>query len=110
MNNLKPISVSKLLEPLIYFYFILCAISVFIFSSIDVTHSSGGIHNWCDNVNGVDTDSTRDFSAFVNALLILPLLISLPVAIKNKKYVRSGLIILLIIYWWWEFFGRFLQC
>ncbi len=110
MNTFK--SILNLLSPLIFIYYISCAVCIMILSVVDYEWTIGeeGIGSVCDVITHYNIDDIRDFAVPFTAVLLFPLVIYSIRKVKQKKFVPPTITTLLVIYWWWAFFGRFLYC
>lgn len=110
MDTVK--SVLKLLTPLLFFYYLACAISIMMFSIVDYEWAIGeeGIENICDVMTHFNVDDMSDVGIPLTSAFIFPLIILSIYKVKQRRFFHPILTSLLAMYWWWAFFGRFLSC
>ncbi|MBC8953989.1 DUF2645 family protein [Xenorhabdus sp. PB62.4] len=94
---------------IIYYIFCLFIIYSFSFFEEEIYIDGMEIKNACIAHRTFVADDTRDVSAPVAALFILPLLFK-TIRIKFKSLKINVMLISLIMYWAWRFFIRIILC
>ncbi|WP_099142504.1 DUF2645 family protein [Xenorhabdus kozodoii] len=94
---------------IIYYLFCLLIIYSFSFFEEEIYIDGMEIKNACVAHRAFVADDTRDVSAPVTALFILPLLFK-TIKIKFKSLKMNIMLISLIMYWAWRFFIRIILC
>ncbi|MDC9613948.1 YjeO family protein [Xenorhabdus khoisanae] len=101
--------VSSKILCIIYYVFCLLIIYSFSFFEEEIYIDGAEIKNACVAHRTFVADDTRDVSAPVAALFILPLLFKI-IKIKFKSLKVNIMLISLIMYWVWRFFIRIILC
>ncbi|PHM51594.1 DUF2645 family protein [Xenorhabdus hominickii] len=99
----------NLLKYIIYYFFCLLIIFSFSFFEEEIYIDGVEIKNACVAHRTFVADDTRDVSAPVAALFILPLLFK-ATRIKFNSLKINIMLLSLIIYWLWRFFIRIMLC
>ncbi|WP_074024743.1 DUF2645 family protein [Xenorhabdus eapokensis] len=101
--------VSSKIKYIIYYVFCLFIIYSFSFFEEEIYIDGMEIKNACVAHRTFVADDTRDVSAPVAALFILPLLFK-TMKLKFKSSKINVMLISLIMYWTWRFFIRIIFC
>ncbi|OKP00824.1 membrane protein [Xenorhabdus eapokensis] len=100
---------SSKIKYIIYYVFCLFIIYSFSFFEEEIYIDGMEIKNACVAHRTFVADDTRDVSAPVAALFILPLLFK-TMKLKFKSSKINVMLISLIMYWTWRFFIRIIFC